>query len=320
MGIAGHFNTLGHLVWRQLRPPPAPPSEEWRGLVSDARAGELTLTGRLTTRPSGGPGGPLVLAVHGLGGSADSSLYLRHVAAAAAERDWSILRINLRGADRLGGDFYHGGLTADLHAALASSGLAGYDPIFVVGFSLGGHVSLRLACESDDPRLRAVAVVAPPLDLAAGQRALDRPGARIYLHYALGHLKEIYRAYAAAPAVPPPLPVAEVERIRRLWDWDERVVSPRYGYAGAADYYARVSVAPLLPSLRVPALLVAREDDPIIPAVTILPSIEPVPPRMTVRWVRGGGHVAFPKRLDLGFGPRLGLSSQLLAWCEAAVG
>jgi predicted alpha/beta-fold hydrolase len=319
MGIAGHLNTLGNLVWSKLRPPAAPPAEEWSGLVSDPRAGDVRLTGRLTQRPSGEAGGPLVLAVHGLGGSADSSLYLRHLVAAAGERDWSILRVNLRGADRLGGDFYHAGLTADLHAALASPGLAGYDSVVVVGFSLGGHVTLRLACESEDPRLRAVAAVSAPLDLAAGQRALDRPGARIYLHYALGHLKEIYRAFAANPAVPPPLPPAEADRIGRLWDWDDTVVSARHGFSGAADYYARVGVAPLLGSLRMPALLVAREDDPIIPAATVLPSLDPMPPRMTARWVRGGGHLAFPARLDLGYGPRLGLPHQLLGWCEAAV-
>lgn len=315
MGIGGHFRTVGTLVGRRLRPPELPPSKAWRGLVSDPVAGDVELTGRF----SGGSGGPLVLAVHGLGGSADGSRYLWDLAAAARSRDWSILRLDLRGANRRGGDFYHGGLTADLHAALASPRLAGHDPIVAIGFSLGGHVVLRLACEAADPRLRAVATVCPPIDLASGQRALDRPGAWVYRRYVLSHLKEIYRAFAASPAVPLPLPVSEVERIRTLWAWDEGVVSGRHGFAGAADYYARASVAPRLGSLRLPALVVAGEGDPMVPAEALRPWLEPTPPRMSVLWVPGGGHVAFPTGLDLGQGARLGLSQQLLGWCEAAV-
>ncbi|MDH3403380.1 MAG: alpha/beta fold hydrolase [Acidobacteriota bacterium] len=319
MRFAGHLRTVGELVRRQLLAPPAPPSREWNGPVRDPLAGDVRLSGRLSGRLPGECGGPLVLAVHGLGGSADSR-YLWELAAAAGRRDWAILRLNLRGADRRGGDFHHGGLTADLHAALASPALAGYGPIAAVGFSLGGHTVLRLACEGADSRLRAVAAVCPPLDLAAGQQAIDRPGAWIYRRYVLRHLKQIYRAVAARPAVPLPLPVTAAERIATLWDWDEAVVAPRYGFAGAADYYARASVAPRLAALRVPALVVATQGDPMVPAATLRPWLELAPDAMTVRWVERGGHVAFPRRLSLGYGPERGLAGQLLAWCGAAIG
>ena len=159
-----------------------------------------------------------------------------------------MLRLNLRGADRRGDDFYHGGLTADLHGAMASSALQGFEAVAIVGYSLGAHTVLRYATEAIDRRVRAVAAVAPPLDLAAGQRALDRRGARIYRRYVLDHIKEIYREVAARRPVP--VPVAEAERIETLWDWDDVVISARYGFAGAADYYARASVGPRLRSPR----------------------------------------------------------------------
>ena len=97
------------------------------------------------------------------------------------------------------------------------------------------------------------------------------------------------------------------------------MVSRRHGFAGAADYYARASVGPRLASLRVPALAVIAVADPMVPAATLRPWLEPPPPRLTAHWVPRAGHVAFSGGLDLGYGARPGLSEQLLGWCESAV-
>ena len=66
---------------------------------------------------------PALLIVHGLGGSAKSP-YTAKAAHAAAAAGLSSLRLNLRGADLLGEDYYHAGMTADLAAAIASPELA----------------------------------------------------------------------------------------------------------------------------------------------------------------------------------------------------
>jgi len=184
-----------------------------------------------------------------------------------------------------------------------------------VGFSLGGHAALRYATEAGDDRLRAVAAVCPPLDLAAGQRAIDRPGAYIYRRYVLGHLKDIYREVAATRPVL--LPASEAEKIGTFWDWDEAIIAPRHGFEGAADYYARASVAPSLGGLRVPVLVVASDADPMVPASTLRHHLVPGLPRVEVRWPRRTGHVAFPRKLDLGYGRQLGLPGQLIAWLES---
>ncbi len=98
------------------------------------------------------------------------------------------------------------------------------------------------------------------------------------------------------PAVP--LPVAEVRRIRTIREWDDRVVAPRHGFADAADYYARESVAPRLAGLRVPALLLNSEWDPMVPARAVRAALVDRPaPRLEVRWIPGGGHVAFPSAM-----------------------
>ncbi len=319
MALSGHLTTVSALVRRRLAGGPAPQATEWSTTVVDPKVGEVRLTGRFgegagqTTRADARR---LLVGVHGLGGSAESR-YLWQLARSAQAAGWAVLRLNLRGADRSGEDFYHGGLTADLHAALADPSLAGYEQIVVVGYSLGGHMALRWATEKGDPRVAAVAAVCPPLDLAAGQRAIDRPTARLYRWYLLGHLREIHGACSRRREQP--VSVAEAARISTLLEWDERIVAPRHGYEGARDYYEQASVASRLDRLRVPALLVATQGDPMVPASTVRGALPAASSRIDIRWVRGGGHVAFPRQLDLGETATPGLCPQLLAWVERSV-
>jgi predicted alpha/beta-fold hydrolase len=305
MDLHGHYWTVAPRLRHLLRPLAAPASRPWETWVEDPVAGRVRLTGRLAqaggAREGAPAGGELLLVVHGLGGSTESHTAVRAARAAAAV-GLACLRLNLRGSDRLGDDFYHAALTADLHAALASPELAAYGRIYVLGWSLGGHLALRLAAEEADPRLAAVAAVCAPLDLAASVEAIDRPALWAYRRSVLGGLKEIYAACAARRAVA--LPVREAASIGRLREWDDRVVAPRHGFAGAADYYARASVAPLLPRLRLPALLLAAEHDPMVPASALRPTLERLERdggagRLELRWLAVGGHCGFPRRTRL---------------------
>lgn len=319
MTLAGHLWT----IVPKLQPlPPEPASVPWQTLVEDPAIGPVRLTGRWKQVPGARHA---VLLVHGISGGADSR-YMRTAAAAALAQGLSALRISLRGCDRRGEDYYHAGLASDLAAALASRELDDVDSVSVLGFSLGGHLALRLACGPPVPRLAAVAAVCSPLDLAAAQLSIDRSRLALYRHYVLRGLKEVYAACAARRPVP--LPLAEARRIRSLWEWDERVVAPRHGFAGAADYYARESAGPRLAGLRVPALLVAAEADPMVPAATLTRWLAAPPPALTVRWI-GGGHLGFPGGLVLDpeeaeagapAAAQPKLDSQVLAWLAAQDG
>lgn len=309
MSFAGHYWTLTP----RLRPlPPDPPSEPWSLTVEDPDLGPVRLSGRWSEAPAAGPDPAVpntprpreaVLLLHGIAGCADSR-YCRLGAASALEMGMACLRLNLRGADRAGEDYYHAGLTSDLEAALGSPELAPYDRIYVVGYSLGGHLALRLGTvvDGDGPlagRLAGVAGLCSPLDLEACQRAFDRPPTALYRLFVLRGLKQLYSAVAARRPVP--LAPAKARRIRTLRQWDERVVAPRWGFDGAADYYARASVGPRLGRLSVPALLVAGEDDPMVPPSTLHPVLEGGDTgTLEVRWLAGAGHLGFPPGLRLG--------------------
>jgi hypothetical protein len=312
MSVLGHLWTIAPRVRHRFRPVPLPESRPWETVIEDPRMGPVRLTGKLREVP----GSPEILVlVHGLGGCTDSH-YLHGGVAAAEAAGISCLRLNLRGSDRRGDDFYHAGLTADVHAALASEALRPYERIHVLGYSLGGHLALRLGTEPGDLRLAAVAAICSPLDLALSQREIDAPALWIYRRYLLRSLNDIYAEVAARhPPGAVPIPVAEAARIHSLREWDDRVVAPRHGFTGAPDYYARASVAPRLPDLRVPALLVHSEWDPMVPARAVRAALREVhAPRLQVRWIAGGGHVAFPRGTDAGLGEGSGVDAQVVGW------
>jgi uncharacterized protein len=298
--LHGHFWTIAPRLRHGFRPVEPPEPRPFRTTVTDPVTGEIPVTGLLREVPGSDE---LLLLVHGLGGGTGSHYMLRASLAAEAA-GLSCLRINLRGCDRESGDFYHAGLTADLHAALASEELARYRRVYALGYSLGGHVALRLATEPGDPRLAAAAGICAPLDLALSQQEIDAPAVWVYRRYLLSSLNTIYAAVAARRPVP--LPVEEALRIRTIREWDDRIVAPRHGFLDAGDYYVRASVAPRLSDLRVPALLLNVETDPMVPARAVRTALAGRPSPLEVRWLSKGGHVAFP--------PELGVDAQVIDW------
>lgn len=311
MSLFAHYWTISPRLRHAVRPLRAPETRPWQSTVDDPGMGRVRISGSLREVPGSEE---LLVLVHGLGGCTDSHYMLRGALAADAA-GLSCLRINLRGCDRTGEDYYHAGLTADLHAALASEEARAYRRIYLLGYSLGGHVVLRAATEDLDPRVVAVAALCSPVDLARSQEAIDSPGYWLYRKYLLANLGRIYAAVAARRPVP--YPVERLREIRTFLEWDDRIVAPRHGFAGAADYYARASVAPRLSELRMPALLLNSELDPMVPAGTVRPALERPVPKLEVRWVKRGGHVAFPQRVEAlfeGVEVGAGVEAQLIGW------
>ena len=310
MSWRGHFWTLGPFLLHSLLPPRAPDWQRWQTSLSDGAVGTLELSGRLS---GSGASDTIVVIVHGLGGSA-TSYYARRAALAAARAGLDSLRLNLRGADRGGADYYHAGLTDDLHAALQSPALAGYDTILLLAYSLGGNMMLRYLADRPEPRVRAAAAVCSPIDLKPGARAIDQPRGLLYRRHILNALKDIYRNVAERREVP--LSMAEANRIDTIEQWDERVIAPRHGFAGAEDYWARTSACHVLEDIETPTLFIATERDPIVPIDTVRPWLQNATRLRRIVTDRGG-HVGFPQNVDLGLGSEGTVEDQILRWMLA---
>src|SRR5688500_12770981 len=130
--LHGHFWTIAPWLLHAVRPAAAPPTSPFSVHIEDPRVGAVRLHGRVRHVKESKS---LVVAVHGLGGNAES-YYVLAAALAAEQAGLSCLRMNLRGAGGGAVDFYHAGLWGDLHAAIQAPELARYDRIFIIGYSL----------------------------------------------------------------------------------------------------------------------------------------------------------------------------------------
>lgn len=308
--LSGHYWTLRDYVGTVLRPPEPPPSRPWTTELEDPEVGPIRLRGHLS-EGSGELADHLLIVVHGITGCAESG-YARRAAAVASKWGLACLRLNLRGADRSGEDFYHAGLTDDLHAVLLSADLDRFPAIHVLGYSLGGHVALRFATEVEDPRVRSVAAVSAPLDLSGCAAALDRTSSGLYRRRILKGLAEVYSRVAERREVP--VDVAQIREVRSIREFDGLTVVPRFGFADVDDYYTRMSVGPLLQSLRRPALLAYGAADPLVPEATLEPYLRRPIERLSVWRISPGGHVGFPPAANRGQSGPPGVESQLISW------
>ncbi|MBV9948310.1 MAG: alpha/beta fold hydrolase [Myxococcales bacterium] len=245
---------------------------------------------------------PLAVVVHGVGGSSESRYVLR--AAVALHRvGWHVLRLNLRGAgDSVpeASELYHAGLTEDLGVTVrAAAAREDVDGVSLLGFSLGGHVVIRLAGElgglatAPGSALRAAVAVSAPLDLVETSRAIERRRSLPYHLYVLRRLVRQAAAFARQHPDRAHYRLSALRRLRSIRAFDELVVAPMHGFAGADDYYERVSAGRLIDRVRLPTLLVHASDDPVVPVHTLHESLRLASPFVETAWTARGGHVGW---------------------------
>ncbi len=92
------------------------------------------------------------------------------------------------------------------------------------------------------------------------------------------------------------------------------VIAPRFGFADAWDYYRTVSVGPHLEHLEIPTLVVAAEEDPMVPVESLKVHVKGANSHLECHWSTSGGHLAFPRSLDLGVPAQRGLYPQVVGW------
>jgi len=270
------------------------------------------------TRPEGEPRGE-VLLMHGLEGSSRSG-YMISMALALAKSGFVAHRVNMRscgGTEHLTSTLYHSGLTADLRVLLESFRAQGRGPLFLTGYSLGGNVVLKLAGEmgKDAQRLVAgVCAVSTPIDLHACVRAIGRPSNRIYERRFVKRLCDRYRRRHAS--APERFPLEGIERVRTIFDFDDRFTAKAFGFGDAPNYYRTQSSLGFLSNIQVPTLLVQAQDDPMIPFEIFNGQEIRSNPNLTLVATERGGHLGFIAR-DL---PRFWVDEVLTDWISTQAG
>jgi predicted alpha/beta-fold hydrolase len=169
--------------------------------------------------------------------------------------------------------------------------------VVVAGYSLGGNLALKLAGDlgaDAPPQLKAVCAVSPTMDLAVCVKALERRSNLAYEFNFVRRLKARLRRKASI------FPDAfSLEALRRVWtvrQFDEAFTAPHHGFRDANDYYYRASAMRVIDRIRVPALILAAEDDPFVPVGPFRDPTVVNNPFVTVVVTPHGGHCAFVEK------------------------
>lgn len=238
-----------------------------------------------------------VVIWHGMEGSA-TSIYMLATADKAFRAGFNVVRVNYRncgGTEHLTPTLYHGGLSDDLHVVInqliESEGLK---RIFVLGFSLGGNMVLKLAGEygeSAPSEVVAIGVVSPSVDLEASANLIQSRRNWLYHKQFMWSLKN--RIRLKQKLFPDVYDLSRLPEIRNLREFDDEFTSRANGFLDANDYYHRASSIRVVADIRIPTLIIHAEDDPFIPFDPLRDPVFSKNPYIMLVSTERGGHVAF---------------------------
>lgn len=240
-------------------------------------------------------GDRIVVLLHGLCGS-HRSLYMRRVSEKLRQSGFRTIRIDMRGtgdSELISRGHSHGAASGDLRKVVESvHALSPLSPMTLLGFSLGGNIVLRLAGQwgSAYPEYVDSAVaIAPPIDLVQCSANLRHWGNRLYDLFFCSKLRNtLLRRRRLVPGL---MDNGLTKLPKRLVHFDDQFVAPVNGFRGARDYYQQASSAPLLQEIALPTIIVAAQDDPIVPARIFKQWVSS--PSVEIVYTPKGGHLGY---------------------------
>jgi len=247
---------------------------------------------------AGGPSRLRRVAVltHGLEGSSQRN-YMRGMARALVRHGWDVIAWNLRGCS---GDLnrtvptYHSGKTEDLEAVVQHALSHDYETVALVGFSLGGNMTLKYLGERGsaiDDRIKRAVAISTPVDLEAASQRISELSNWHYTQYFLRSLRETVQKKAEHH--PDRVDPAILDDVRTLTDFDDAFTAPLNGFRDARDYYEQASSGPLLRDIAVPTLLLNAGNDPFLPTSCYPFQAARDHPNLYLEVPEHGGHVGF---------------------------
>lgn len=244
---------------------------------------------------------PLVLLLHGLGGSAKRG-YACETYRQLAKLGIRAVGMNYRscsGDMNLQPRTYHAGATEDVALAVAWLRTQYPNaPVGLIGFSLGANMLLKFLGE--EPReVVATVAVSPPFDLSLSAKVLANGSGWIYDRNFVSYLKA--NIQRKEPQLKSILDMSRVASAKTIYEFDEAYTAPIHGFKDAEDYYSENSSQKFLASITTPTLIIRAVDDPFYDPHDIPYQLIEQNKSLQAEFTLHGGHIGFaegwPNRL-----------------------
>jgi uncharacterized protein len=236
----------------------------------------------------------LLILSHGLEGNSCRS-YMLGMAKEALRKGFDVLAWNYRGCGvqlNRKAIFYHSGATYDLDTIVRYASPS-YTEIALIGFSLGGNLTLKYLGEKRDrdPKIKRGVAISVPLDLGG---ACDQISTSAFGLYTRRFLKSLQlKIKKKSSLFPEEFPVEKFASIRSLRDFDNTFTGPLHGFHDAEEYYQINSALQFLPGIEVPSLVLNAKNDPFLSPSCYPTQLAKQLDQVHFEFPIHGGHVGF---------------------------
>lgn len=236
----------------------------------------------------------LVIISHGLEGNS-SRPYMLGMAKIFFKNGFDVLTWNYRGCgEELNKQaiFYHSGATYDLDEVVKHS-MPHYDQISLIGFSLGGNLTLKYLGEQKgrNPKIKNGVAVSVPLHLSSSSKKISEGENILYSKRFLKSLRE--KVMKKAETHPEEIPVHFLKNIKTLSDFDDYFTGPLHGFSDAEEYYEVNSSIHFLDQIDVPTLVLNAKNDPFLSERCFPEKLGKSLSKVYFEFPKYGGHVGF---------------------------
>lgn len=238
--------------------------------------------------------GQIVIVMHGLEGSIDSH-YAKGLMRALHQSGFRPVFMHFRGCSEEHNRLditYHFGFTTDFNFLVKT--LRDREPetlLSAVGISLGGNVLLKWLGETTQRNtLHSAVAVGVPFLLKEVSNKISRGFSRIYQASFVKSMKrKILSKYHEKQS---PVDTQAIPNLKTIWQFDEYVTAPLFGFKGADDYYQQSSSRQYLKNIQSPTLIIHAKNDPFM-TPEVIPDLSELSPYITFELSQSGGHVGF---------------------------
>lgn len=238
----------------------------------------------------------LILISHGLEGNT-SRAYIRGMAKAFFQSGFDVLAWNYRGcSNEINRNlrFYHSGATDDLDVVVTHANrINTYSEISLIGFSLGGNLTLKYLGEKGKQlpvALKKAVTFSVPMDLHASCIKISAPSNWIYSNRFLRSLKD---KIIQKSKVLSKLDATGIESIATLMEFDDKFTAPIHGFKNAIDYYTRNSSIHFIKNIEIPTLIISAKNDPFLGKECFPDNNVIQNANLKIEYPNFGGHVGF---------------------------